>query len=67
MEMLEDPDSPESFTTAPDGEGYSYQELRALSQKAMSGTENKASFRLQGVISRSTSAYVRLNLVLLAI
>jgi hypothetical protein len=50
LEMLEGPESPDSYTTATEGEDETDQELHALSQQAMGGTENSTCFRLQGVI-----------------
>jgi hypothetical protein len=50
LEMIEGPDSPDSYTTAVDDVADGAQELLCLSQQAVSGTENNACFRLQGVI-----------------
>ncbi|XP_051209991.1 uncharacterized protein [Lolium perenne] len=50
LEMIEGPDSPDSYTTAVDDVADAAQELLCLSQQAVSGTENNACFRLQGVI-----------------
>jgi hypothetical protein len=50
LEIIEGSNSSDSFTTAPDDGVESDQELLCLSQQAMSGTENNACFRLQGVI-----------------
>lgn len=50
LEMLDGSESPESYTTAAEGEAESDQELLAISSQAFTGTESSACFRLQGVI-----------------
>jgi hypothetical protein len=50
MEIIEGSHSPEAYTTAPEDNTESDQELLCLSQQAMSSTESNACFRLQEVI-----------------
>lgn len=50
LNMLDGSESPDSFTTAVEGETELEHDLYALSQQAVGGTENITCFLLQGVI-----------------